>query len=154
MVTIERQASGTRRKACLRLARSMDEGFTEDGLTAMAHDLRAQRTVVAEDDGEVVGFVSIAERNPNVSELGWLAVADERQGEGIGTDLLAAVYDDRRAAGIELLAVKTLADTAEDENYARTRAFYEKEGFRHVETIDPYPGWDPGNPCAIYVKPL
>ena len=106
------------------------------------------------DDGDVAGFVSIDEHGPKVSELGWFAVRDDRQGEGIGTRLLAAVYDDRRAADVELLTVKTLADTVEDENYARTRAFYEKEGFLHVETIDPFPGWDPGNPCAIYVKPL
>jgi GNAT superfamily N-acetyltransferase len=106
------------------------------------------------DGGDVVGFVSIDERSPKVSELGWFAVRDDRQGEGIGTRLLAEVYDDRRAADVELLTVKTLADTVEDENYARTRAFYEKEGFLQVETIDPFPGWDPGNPCAIYVKPL
>jgi hypothetical protein len=23
-----------------------------------------------------------------------------------------------------------------------------------LEIIDPFPGWDPGNPCAIYVKAL
>jgi len=154
MVTIVREATGNRTGDCLRLARALDQGFNENGLAAMATDLPDQRTVVALDDGDVVGFVSIEECNPNVSELGWFAVADDRQGEGIGTELLADVYDERRAAGVELLAVKTLADTVESENYARTRAFYEKEGFRHVETIDPFPGWDPGNPCAIYVKPL
>jgi GNAT superfamily N-acetyltransferase len=154
MVTIERTKAGARTEDCLRLARKLEEGFNENGLATMAEDLPGQRTVVALDDGDVVGFVSIDECNPNVSELGWFAVAEDRQGEGIGTELLADVYDDRRAAGVELLAVKTLADTVESENYARTRAFYEKEGFRHVETIDPFPGWDPGNPCAIYVKPL
>jgi len=154
MVTIEREAAVNRTGDCLRLARGLDEGFNENGLATMADDLPDQRTVVALDDGDVVGFVSIEECNPNVSELGWFAVADDRQGEGIGTELLAEVYDDSRAAGVELLAVKTLADTVESENDARTRAFYEKEGFRHVETIDSFPGWDPGNPCAIYVKPL
>ncbi len=24
----------------------------------------------------------------------------------------------------------------------------------HLETVDPYPQWEPGNPCAIYVKAL
>jgi hypothetical protein len=32
-----------------------------------------------------------------------------------------------------------------------TRAFYERNGFVHVDTIDPLPGWPPGNPAAIYV---
>ncbi|MFT4891676.1 MAG: GNAT superfamily N-acetyltransferase [Halobacteriales archaeon] len=154
MIAIEREKAGARTAACLRLARGLDEGFTENGLATMADGLPDQRTVVGLDDGDVVGFVSIEECTPNVSELGWFAVANGRQGEGTGTELLADVYEDRRAAGPELLAVKTLADTVEDENYARTRAFYEEEGFRYVETLVPHPEWDPGNPCAIYVNQL
>lgn len=52
------------------------------------------------------------------------------------------------------LPVKTLADTAEDETDARTRAFYERAGVHHVDTIDPDPGWEPGGPCAIYVRSI
>jgi len=49
---------------------------------------------------------------------------------------------------------KTLAPDVEYAPYEATRRFYEKKGFIHLETIDPYPGWDPGNPCAIYVRVL
>jgi hypothetical protein len=27
-------------------------------------------------------------------------------------------------------------------------------GFVHIDTIDPLPGWPPGNPAAIYVVAL
>ncbi|WP_049981095.1 hypothetical protein [Halolamina rubra] len=76
-------------------------------------------------------------------------------GEIIGSvDAKDAVADRLAADGVELLTVKTLAATVDDDHYARVRSFYERAGFRHVETIDPYPEWEPGNPCAIYVKPL
>jgi hypothetical protein len=37
---------------------------------------------------------------------------------------------------------------------ARDYRFWTKRGFIHVDTIDPLPGWKPGNPCAILVAPL
>jgi hypothetical protein len=30
----------------------------------------------------------------------------------------------------------------------------ERSGFIHIDTIDPLPGWPPGNPAAIYVTAL
>jgi len=38
--------------------------------------------------------------------------------------------------------------------YEATRAFWERNGFVHVDTIDPLPGWEPGNPAAIYVAAI
>jgi len=35
-----------------------------------------------------------------------------------------------------------------------TRAFWERNGFVHIDTIDPLPDWEPGNPAAIYVAAL
>ena len=29
-----------------------------------------------------------------------------------------------------------------------------RNGFVHIDTIDPLPGWEPGNPAAIYVAAL
>jgi hypothetical protein len=38
--------------------------------------------------------------------------------------------------------------------YEATWAFWERNGFVHIDTIDPLPGWEPGNPAAIYVAAL
>jgi hypothetical protein len=35
-----------------------------------------------------------------------------------------------------------------------TRAFWEHRGFRQVDCIDPLPGWQPGNPAAIYIAAI
>jgi hypothetical protein len=36
----------------------------------------------------------------------------------------------------------------DDQPYEATRAFWERRGFVQVATIDPLPGWQPGNPAA------
>lgn len=154
MITIERDDAGRCADACLDLARNLEYGFNEAGLEAMADDLPEQFQFVARESGELLGFASVRERGPQVSELAWVAVRTDRQGEGVGSRLLREVYADRASEGVRLLTVKTLAATVDDDHYAGVRAFYEREGFLHVETIDPYPGWEPGNPCAIYVRPL
>ena len=38
--------------------------------------------------------------------------------------------------------------------YVATRAFWEHRGLVQIECIDPLPGWQPGNPSAIYVAAL
>lgn len=61
------------------------------------------------------------------------------------------VYD-LKAEGIRFLEVKTLASDIDYAPYELTRRFYESRCFVHLETIDPFPEWEPGNPCAIYIK--
>lgn len=56
--------------------------------------------------------------------------------------------------GVLLLSTGTLAAAAEYAPYEGTRAFFEAVGFLHVDTIDPYPGRDAGNPCALLVMPI
>jgi len=57
-------------------------------------------------------------------------------------------------AGVAVVEVKTLDASAGYEPYVATRAFWERRGFVQVDCIDPLPGWEPGNPSAIYVKAL
>lgn len=56
--------------------------------------------------------------------------------------------------GVVLVEVKTLDATAAYEPYVATRAFWEHRGFHQIDSIDPLPGWQPGNPSAIYVASL
>jgi hypothetical protein len=50
--------------------------------------------------------------------------------------------------------VKTLDASAGYEPYVATRAFWEGRGFRQIDCIVPYPGWDATSPAAIYVAAL
>jgi len=50
------------------------------------------------------------------------------------------------------MQVKTLGPSRPNEEYARTRAFYEVMGFRPLEEFPQF--WDEKNPCLILVKRL
>lgn len=78
----------------------------------------------------------------------------EYQHKGYGTALIEHTSIRLKEKGIRLLEVKTLAPQAGYQPYEATRRFYNKNGFILTDIIDPYPGWEPGNPCALYVKIL
>jgi len=84
----------------------------------------------------------------------WIAVAPARRGQGLGTALLDRVLADLAAAGVSVVEAKTLDASADYPPYEATRAFWGNKGFVHIDTIDPLPGWAPGNPAAIYVAAL
>ena len=52
------------------------------------------------------------------------------------------------------MEAKTLDSSSGYRPYEATRAFWERNGFVHVDTIDPLPDWQPGNPAAIYVAAI
>jgi hypothetical protein len=61
---------------------------------------------------------------------------------------------DEMAAGVSMVEAETLDRSADYLPYEATRAFWEHKGFVQIDTIDPLPGWPPGNPAAIYVAAL
>jgi GNAT superfamily N-acetyltransferase len=138
--------------SCLFIARQLPHYFMEQGIATMRLDLQAHRLYVAVDSNHVIGFTTIELKNSQVAEISWMAVTPERQHQGVGTLLIDQLVAGLKAEGVRLLEVKTLASTVDYAPYSLTRRFYESRGFIHLETIDPYPEWEPGNPCAIYVK--
>ena len=53
---------------------------------------------------------------------------------------------------MKFLIVKTLGDSHPDNNYKRTRGFYNKVGFYPLEEIKEI--WGEENPCLIMVKSI
>lgn len=151
-------ATETQVEACLAIARALPEYFTADAVAQIRRDLAEHAVYVVEERsgqaGAVTGFAVVARKNRAVAEMLWLAMHPAHQGRGHGSTLLTAVAERLRARGVALLEVKTLAPDAHYAPYEAIRRFYERAGFVHLETVDPYPGWEPGNPCAIYVKIL
>lgn len=139
---------------CYAIAEALPNYFSESGLKLLKEDLSAHDVLVAETGGRVNGFITLARKSRAVREIGWLAVHPRGQGGGAGSELVEAAEAECRRENVQILEVKTLAPKKGAPNYDATRRFYERHGFLCVEIIDPFPGWDPGNPCAIYVKPL
>ncbi len=136
---------------CMEIAGSLRTHFDDKAMERMPGDMADQHLLVAEKGGEVVGFLTCKQKGDGVAEITWLGVWPERQRQGIGTALVDHLVDDLSLQGIELLEVKTLADTVDYPPYEVTRAFYRALGFHYLETVLE---WDLENPCATYVRAL
>jgi GNAT superfamily N-acetyltransferase len=128
--------------------------FTGDVPGKVERDSAGHDGWVLVDSGEITAFAVAARRSPGGAEILWMAVEPARRGQGAGTVHLDHVLTDLANAGVGVVEVKTLDRSARYPPYEATRAFWERRGFVQVDTIDPLPGWEPGNPAAIYVAAL
>jgi ribosomal protein S18 acetylase RimI-like enzyme len=124
----------------------------EEGIAEARGYLETQDGFVAEEDGEVVGFLTCASDLPESAEITWMAVASGAHRRGVGRALTEAVVAKARAEGRELLLVKTLAESEPSPEYAATRAFYRSMGFVPLAVLPDL--WGPANPCLLMVRPL
>ncbi|MEZ5543478.1 MAG: GNAT family N-acetyltransferase [Pseudomonadota bacterium] len=81
-------------------------------------------------------------------DLYWIVVAPDRQGRGLGQQLLAATETAVRARGGRLL----YAETSARAQYAPTRHFYERAGFHAAARLPDF--YAPGDGKVIYAKAL
>lgn len=120
-------------KAILKIASVLTDWFDKDALSrAIPADLNFHRTLVAEIDDEVVGFVTYTSHEGNVF-IGWLGVDQKLHRNGIGTKLIETLEKELAKNGIAKLEVETLSETINHPPYIPTRAFYEKMGFEKGE---------------------
>jgi ribosomal protein S18 acetylase RimI-like enzyme len=140
--------------AAVAIIRGLPGYFTADVPAKVERDAASHEGWVITDSGTVAGFAVAARKSPGGAEILWIAVDAARRGRGHGTALLGHVLDDLAAAGISVVEAKTLDRSSGYRPYEATRAFWERNGFIHVDTIDPLPGWPPGNPAAIYVAAI
>lgn len=136
------------------IVEGLPDYFTSDVPDKVSQDAASHLGWVLVDSGAVVGFVLAARKSARGAEILWMAIDSARRGHGHGTSLINRVLADLAADGVSVVAVKTLDQSADYRPYEATRVFWERRGFVHVDTIDPLPGWSPGNPAAIYVAAL
>jgi GNAT superfamily N-acetyltransferase len=149
-----RRAGPADAAGCAAIVRGLPDYFTDDVPGEVVAGLGVHQAWVATDGDGIAGFVIVDRRSPRAAEIRWMAVAAALRGGGVGTLLLDHVCRDLTDGGLRLVEVKTLDASAGYEPYVATRAFWERHGFVQVDTIDPLPGWQPGNPAAIYVAAL
>jgi GNAT superfamily N-acetyltransferase len=140
--------------ATMAVVRALPDYFTDDVPDKVGRDAAGHDTWVLDDSGQVVGFAIVATKSPGGAEVLWMAVAPAHRGRGYGTLLLDHVLAVLADRGISVVEVKTLDASAGYQPYVATRAFWERGGFVQIDTIDPLPGWQPGNPAAIYAAAL
>ena len=108
------------------------------------------RFLGAFEGDELVGYTCFGPTPDTLGtfDLYWIAVDRKRQGEGIGTQLVAAVEQTLAAAGGRLVVVETSSRA----DYDPTRKFYEARGYTKTATIPGY--YAPSDDLVIYVKDL
>jgi GNAT superfamily N-acetyltransferase len=136
------------------IIRGLPDFFTPDVPDTVAADMAHHESWVVADGDEVLGFAVVDRRSAQAVEVLWAAVRADRRGAGLGRRLVEAVLAELEAGGVRLVEVRTLDRSAGYAPYEATRGFWEARGFLQVDRVDPYPGWQPGNPCAIYVAAL
>jgi GNAT superfamily N-acetyltransferase len=136
------------------IIRGLPDYFTDDVPAKAGQDAARHEAWVITDPETVAGFVVAARKSSGGAEILWIAVDAARRGRGRGTALLGHALGQLAAAGVSVVEAKTLDQSSGYQPYEATRAFWERNGFIHVDTIDPLPGWPPGNPAAIYVAAL
>jgi GNAT superfamily N-acetyltransferase len=140
--------------AAAAIVRGLPDYFTDDVPAKAVRDAASHEAWIITDSGTVAGFAVVARKSPGGAEILWIAVDAVRRGRGHGTALLGHVLDHLAAAGVSVVEAKTLDRSSGYRPYEGTRAFWERNGFIHIDTIDPLPDWPPGNPAAIYAAAL
>lgn len=115
-------------------------------------DINENPTLLARVETSVVGFLTLKMHNLYSSEIHVMGIMPEYHRMGIGTRLMNAAETFLVYSGCEFIQVKTISASDSDPNYARTRAFYEKVGFRPLQEWPKI--WGPENPCVQMVKYL
>ena len=104
----------------------------------------------AESEGALLGYACYGHIDGTAAsyDLYWIAVAARAQGEGIGKALLAESEARIGRAG----GRRVYVETASRAQYAPTRAFYERAGYRQEALLVDF--YAPGDGKVIYVKEL
>lgn len=142
------------KEAVIEIAKNLPDFFTATGVESLARDLGTGILFGALTGDELVGFIVLRRADIGSLEISWLAVSEKMQGLGIGSRLVRESLEKLTTEGFSVCYVKTLAETVDDEGYAKTRKFYKSLSFHTLEIIDPYPGWENGNPCQILAASL
>ena len=100
---------------------------------------------VFERSGQPIGLIALRYHFQTTAEIWWMGVKPECHRQGIGTLLFKRAKSRARERGCRTLAVMTLSPRDPNLPYARTRAFYERQGFRLLLKVNDN---GPQNPLA------
>lgn len=138
---------------CERILRTLPRWFgIEEALLEYARDSERFPTFFASAEGTPVAFLTVREHFPRSWEVHCIAVQASARGMGIGKELHAHVEAWLHMKGVEFLQVKTLADTHASAEYAESRSFYARLGYKPLEVFPTL--WGPRLPVLQLVKVL
>ncbi|HEY7914432.1 MAG TPA: GNAT family N-acetyltransferase [Blastocatellia bacterium] len=90
------------------------------------------RTLIAEDDGEIIGFVTGCSEPRKLGHIITIDVIPHRQRQSVGSRMLAAIEEWLWRRGARAIYLETPVDDH------GARGFYEKHGYFILERIEQY----------------
>ena len=124
----------------------------ESAFLEYVEEVQGQVFYAAFDADKAIGFAAIKPHSAYAAEVSVMGILPSLHRQGIGQKLIAACETYAQAHKFEFLSVKTVDESADDDSYAKTRAFYRAQGFKPLEVFPTL--WDENNPCLIMVKTL
>ena len=115
-------------------------------------DINRLPTFLAMREADVIGFLTLTIHNYSSAEIHVMGVMPTYHRLGIGAKMIRSAEQHLVENGCEYLQVKTLSAKDTDPNYALTRKFYEKMGFRPLQEWPEL--WGPDNPCVQLIKTI
>jgi ribosomal protein S18 acetylase RimI-like enzyme len=102
------------------------------------------------EPGKLLGYTcyGLIPATESSFDLYWIAVSPDHQGQGLGAELMRESERLARAAG----ATQMYADTSGREQYAPTRAFYERMGYEKAAVLRDF--FAQGDDKVIYARTL
>ena len=106
--------------------------------------------LVAEVDSTVAGYICYgpAPLTEGTWDIYWIVVTPEKQGQGIGSALIAFAEGKIRGAGGRLV----LVETSSKPQYEETRRFYQHQGYELICRISDF--YAPGDDKLVFRKRL
>ncbi len=141
--------------ACDSIIASLPDFFElEEGIRACAEAVRSEQGFVAVVDGSVRAFVTFAPHFEESAEITWMATHARYRRRGLGATLIQELVAILVDEGRRMLVVFTLSPhdaSDDDEGYASTRRFYERQGFVLVRDVPELWG---ENIAVLMARPL
>jgi len=110
----------------------------------------AERLLVAEEDGRIIGCVQVTDRGDGLAYLGLLCIEPTLQAAGLGRQLIA----EAEACAARLFGATTMEMTVIDSR-AELIAYYQRRGYRLTGEGRPFPiEVTPPLRLAVLEKPL
>jgi GNAT superfamily N-acetyltransferase/predicted enzyme related to lactoylglutathione lyase len=138
-------------KICNDILRSLPQWFgIESAIVDYVNDVEKMDTWIASINDAPIGFIAINKHNQYTAEIHVMGILEDYHNKKIGSQLIQKASDSLSKEGFTYLSVKTLSESREDANYAKTRKFYLKNGFLPVEEFKTL--WGEENPCLLLIK--
>ncbi|WP_075937279.1 GNAT family N-acetyltransferase [Halosegnis longus] len=129
------------------IERAVDRLYDPEFLREVVSEREDLLFLVAERDGELVGFGSAQQTFADEVELFTLYVHPDHQRAGVGTALLGEVLDAARAQSVDRLRAGVLSGNQQ------ARSFLEGHGFERTETVTTEVGGE-SQPEDLFERPV